>query len=79
MGSFSLYSINFFEEAEESLNRFLQRYPTNENKIYAHYLIALIYYEQITDEKKDLKPLMDAKKQINGIQNYCKVPIRSKE
>ena len=71
MGSFSLYSINFFEEAEESLNRFLQRYPTNENKIYAHYLIALIYYEQITDEKKDLKPLMDAKKQINFfLQEY---------
>lgn len=58
MGSFSLYNINFYEEAEESLNRFLQRYPSDENKIYAHYLIALIYYEQITDEKKDLKPLM---------------------
>ncbi len=71
MGSFSLYSINFYEEAEESLNRFLQRYPANENKIYAHYLIALIYYEQITDEKKDLKPLMNARKQINFfLQEY---------
>ena len=29
--------------------------------MYAHYLIAIIHYEQITDEKKDLKPLIDAK------------------
>tara|TARA_A100001015_G_scaffold21803_1_gene24761 strand:+ start:6329 stop:7150 length:822 start_codon:yes stop_codon:yes gene_type:complete len=65
MGSFSLYSINFYDEAEESLDRFLKKYPANENTIYAEYLIALIYYEQITDEKKDLNPLIKARKQIN--------------
>ena len=32
--------------------------------IYAQYLKAIIYYEQISDEKRDLKPLLLAKKQI---------------
>ena len=65
MASYSLYGINFYQEAEESLNRFLTTYPGNKNTIYAHYLLAIIYYEQIEDEKKDLEPLLKAKKQIN--------------
>ena len=65
MASYSLYGINFYQEAEESLNRFLNTYPGNENTIYAHYLLAIIYYEQIEDEKKDLEPLLKARKQIN--------------
>ena len=32
---------------------------------YAHYLIAMCFYEQILDEKKDLKPLLKAKKNLN--------------
>ena len=32
--------------------------------IYAHYLEALIYFEQISDEKKDLEPLLKAKAKI---------------
>lgn len=65
MSSFSLYGINFYQEAEESINRFLTNYPGNENTIYAHYLLAIIYYEQIEDEKKDLEPLLKAREQIN--------------
>ncbi len=33
--------------------------------MYAHYLSALVYYEQISDEKKDLEPLLKATKKIN--------------
>ena len=33
--------------------------------MYAHYLIAMIYYEQISDEKKDLQPLIDAGDKID--------------
>ena len=29
--------------------------------MYAHYLLAIVYFEQIGDEKNDLKPLIDAK------------------
>ena len=32
--------------------------------MYAHYLITIIHYEQITDEKKDLEPLLNAKNKI---------------
>ena len=65
MNSFSLYAINFYDEAEESLNRYLKVYPADRYKIYAHYLLAIISYEQIGEEKHDLKPLLDAKKKID--------------
>ncbi len=65
MTSFSLYGINFYDEAIENLERFLKIYPSDKNIIYAHYLIAIIYFEQISDEKKDLKPLLLAKDKID--------------
>ncbi len=65
MASYALYGINFYQEAEESLNRFLTTYPGNINTVYAHYLLAIIYYEQIEDEKKDLGPLLKAREKIN--------------
>ena len=71
MSSFCLYSINFYDEAVENLNRFLKLYPADKNVIYAHYLIAVIYFEQISDEKKDLKPLLNADEKIDFfIKNY---------
>ena len=65
MSSYSLYGIGFYEEALENLERYLKTYPADKNVIYAHYLIAIIYFEQIEDEKKDLKPLIDARTKIN--------------
>ena len=62
MSSFSLYAINFYDEAEENLNRYLKIYPADKYIMYAHYLLAIISYEQIGEEKNDLKPLLDAKK-----------------
>ena len=71
MSSFCLYSINFYDEAVENLNRFIKLYPADKNIIYAHYLIAVIYFEQISDEKKDLKPLLNADEKIDFfIKNY---------
>ena len=71
MSSYSLYGINFYEEAEENIKRFLKKYPGDKNKIYAHYLLAIVYFEQMSDEKKDLKPLQDASNQIDFfIKNY---------
>ena len=65
MSSFSLYSINFYDEALESLNRFFTNYPADKNVMYAHYLSAIIHFEQIEDEKHDLEPLINAQKKIN--------------
>ena len=65
MSSYSLYGINFYTEALENLERYLKKYPADKNIMYAHYLIAIIYYEQISDEKKDLQPLLDADRKID--------------
>ncbi len=65
MSSFSFYGINFYDEATENLERYLKTYPSDKNVIYAQYLLAIIYFEQISDEKKDLKPLIEAGKRID--------------
>ena len=65
MASFSLYGINFYRDAIDSLERYLKTYPADKNNMYAHYLMAIIYYEQISDEKKDLKPLTRANEKID--------------
>jgi len=65
MSSFSLYGINFYNEAEENLNRYLKTYPSDVNVMYAQYLLAIIQFEQISDEKKDLEPLLKADEQID--------------
>ena len=71
MAAYCLYGINFFDEALESVNTFLKKYPADKNVVYAHYLIAIIYFEQISDEKKDLEPLLKAKEKINFfLQEY---------
>tara|TARA_B100000945_G_scaffold309042_1_gene299464 strand:- start:238 stop:1074 length:837 start_codon:yes stop_codon:yes gene_type:complete len=71
MSSYCLYLINFYEEALESLERFVKNYPADKNISYAHYLIAISLYEQILDEKKDLKPLLDTKAKIEFfLKNY---------
>jgi outer membrane protein assembly factor BamD len=65
MSCFSLYSINFYNEALQNIDRFLTTYPSDKNVIYAEYLKAVIFFEQISDEKKDIKPLLDATAQID--------------
>ncbi len=71
MSIFSLYGLNFYEEATENLDRYFKTYPADKNIIYAHFLQAVIYFEQISDEKKDLKPLLQAEEKINFfLENY---------
>ena len=73
MSSYALYGINFYNQAEENLKRYFEVYPADKNIIYANYLLAIIYYEQIQDEKRDLEPLIKAKNQINFfIKKYPK-------
>ena len=65
MSIFSLYGINFYNDAQENIERYLKTYPSDKNVIYAHYLQAIISFEQISDEKRDLKPLLDANRKID--------------
>ncbi len=62
MSSYCLYNINFYDEAILNLERFIRIYPASEYVSYAHYLIAISYYEQILDEDKDIQPLLISKK-----------------
>ena len=71
MASYSFYLQNFFSEALANLERYLKTYPKHENVAYAHYLIAMCYYEMIEDEKRDSGPLVKAKDKFNFIiKNY---------
>ena len=71
MSIFSLYGLNFYQEASENLDRYFKTYPGDKNIIYAHFLQAVIYFEQISDEKKDLKPLLQANEKIDFfLKNY---------
>ena len=71
MAAYSYYSQDYYYDAEYELNRFLKVYPNEKNIPYAHYLLAMVYYEKIVDEKKDLMPLVMAEKKFKFIQeNY---------
>ena len=71
MASYSYYLQNYFAEALSNLERYLRTYPTDTNRAYAHYLIAMCYYETIEDEKRDSAPLVKAKNKFNYIiKNY---------
>jgi outer membrane protein assembly factor BamD len=71
MASYADYSRNAYSNSVASLERHINMYPADKNIPYAHYLIAICFYEQILDEKKDLKPLLKAKEKFEFIiQNY---------
>ena len=67
MASYSDYSRDAYTNAIFSLERHINNYPADENIPYAHYLMAICYYEQILDEKKDLEPLLKAKEKFEYI------------
>lgn len=55
MSAFSYYMAKDFTESTNSAQRFLSIHPGNRDAPYAYYLIALNYYEQITDVTRDQK------------------------
>jgi len=67
MASYADYSRNAYSQSIFALERHIKNYPADKNISYAHYLIAICYYEQILDEKKDLQPLLLAKKKFEFI------------
>ena len=71
MSAYADYSRNAYTQSIFGLERFIRTYPADNNLSYAHYLIAICYYEQILDEKKDLEPLIKARKKFKFIlENY---------
>ena len=71
MAAYSYYSQDYYYDTISELERFIQKYPKHERLNYAHFLLAICYYEQIVDEKKDIGPLLNAQKEFKFIiKNY---------
>ena len=71
MAAYSYYSQDYYYDTISELERFIQKYPKHERLNYAHFLLAICYYEQIVDEKKDIGPLLSAQKEFKFIiKNY---------
>ena len=71
MSSYADYSRNSYTSSILGLKRHITKNPADINIPYAHYLIAICYYEQILDEKKDLKPLLKSQEKfIFVVKNF---------
>ena len=71
MAAYSYYIQDYYGDAVAELKRFLKVYPTHKDIDYVYYLLAISYYEQIVDEKKDLQSILNAKENFNIIlKNY---------
>lgn len=53
MSAFAYYSKNKYSDAIIALERFIKLHPGNEEAPYAYYLLAICYYEQISDIGRD--------------------------
>tara|TARA_Y100000389_G_scaffold187525_1_gene209008 strand:+ start:35 stop:880 length:846 start_codon:yes stop_codon:yes gene_type:complete len=67
MASYAYYLQDYYSEALFNLERFLNTYQADKRVGYAHYLMAMCYYELIVDEKKDLSSLTNAKEKFQFI------------
>ena len=61
MAAYAYYSQDYYFDATQELEIFLRKYPKHSNVDYAYYLMAICYYEQIVDEKKDLNSVVKSK------------------
>ena len=69
MAAYTYYSDNYYGDAIFEIKRYLKTYPNHKNTDYAHFLLAMCYYETIVDERRDLEPLLKAKTQFEVILN----------
>ena len=67
MAAYSFYSQDYYFDAIYQIEDYLKKYPNHKNKDYAHFILAMCYYENIVDEKRDLEPLLKAKKEFEFI------------
>ncbi len=64
MTAYVYYADDYYSDAIYHLKRYLKVYPKHKNIDYGHYLLGMCYYENIIDEGRDLKPLLNAKKEF---------------
>ena len=69
MAAYAYYTQNYYGDSIFELERYLVTYPNHKDKAYGHFLLGMNFYEQIIDEKKDLKSILNSKKQFEKIIN----------
>ena len=67
MAAYSYYSQEYYFEATEQIEDYLKKYPNHINRDYGQFILAMCYYENIVDEKRDLNPLLKAKNKFELI------------
>ncbi|MFV0643220.1 MAG: outer membrane protein assembly factor BamD, partial [Sphingomonadaceae bacterium] len=67
MSAFSYYVARDYNNAIQSATRFLSIHPGNKDAPYAYYLIALSYYEQISDVERDQKVTEQARAALQEV------------
>ena len=68
MSAFSYYVARDYNQAIQSAQRFLSIHPGNKDAPYAYYLIALSYYEQISDVHRDQKVTEQARTALREVE-----------
>ena len=69
MAAYAYYIQDYYGDAIAELDRFIKIYPNYKDIEYAYYLLAISYYEQIVDEKKDTQSILKAKKSFEYVIN----------
>ena len=69
MAAYVYYTQDYYGDAIAEIERFIRVYPNHINTDYAYYLLATCFYEQVVDEKKDLKSMESSKKIFQLIIN----------
>jgi outer membrane protein assembly factor BamD len=67
MSAFSYYAAKDYTKSTESARRFLAIHPGNRDAPYAHYLVALNFYEQIEDVTRDQSITRQALDSLNEL------------
>ena len=65
MAAYSFYLQDYYSKSIFHLERFINTYPKDKRMPYAYYLLAMCYFENIEDEKRDLLPLLKSKDLFN--------------
>ncbi len=67
MSAFAYYARRDYNQAIQSATRFLNIHPGNRDAPYAYYLIAISYYEQISDVERDQAITRQAQRSLNEV------------
>ena len=69
MSAYGYYSQLYFTDAIFELERFIDKYKNHPDMDYAYYLIAICHYNQIVNEKKDLREIIKSREYFTLLVN----------